>query len=834
VLTPRLVRMEWAADGRFEDHASLVFVNRRLPVPDFKATHESGWLVLRTGPLTLRYNPAAGEFTAADLRVEFEINGRTATWTPGMADKGNLQGTIRTLDGVKGSTPLGAGLISRDGWVVIDDSDRPLFDDSDWPWVMERPKGKRQDLYLFAYGHDYKQALHDYTRVAGKIPLPPRFAFGIWWSRYWAYTDTEFEELVRGFQEHDIPLDVLVIDMDWHPTFGVKWWENKKDQSGHTLGWTGYTWNPIYFPDPTEFLAWVHKQGLKTTLNMHPASGVQPFEEQYPEMARAMGIDPATKKYVPFDITDKKFAENYFKILHHPLERQGIDFFWLDWQQEPNTAVAGVNPTWWLNYTHFTDMERRGKRGMLFHRWGGLGNHRYQIGFSGDTIAVWDSLAFQPYFTATAANVGYGYWSHDIGGHMRVNLGAKPVAGVPQDPDYPELYTRWIQWGAFSPILRTHTTKDPQSERRIWAYPVPYAEAMRDAYLLRESLIPYIYTAARNAYDTGISICHPLYYDDPEAPEAYEFKDEYLFGNDMLVAPIATPVSEESRLATKSIWLPPGTWIEWFTGTELKGPAKIERTFALDEIPVYVKAGAIIPMQPKMRNVAEKPVDPLILTIFPGAPGETRVYEDAGNTPGYKSSEFAWTTIRHSGDKVEILPVQGTYTGMLAKRGYEIRLVNTLPPDSVSGGTWRYDGPTLTTIISVPPCPVNQRVEIVVNAPAAPASLISGVRGQLARLRTAMDILDTSWPNGWSPDILIEAAQAGRRMTLKPSAARQELEKLQRDMPAIVDAIQKMDVDCRTETTALRHMGSEAKCVATVKTARGHARISAIAAIRAR
>jgi len=808
MLTPRLVRMEWAADGHFEDHASLVFVNRRLPVPDFTTTRDNGWLVLRTQQLSLRYKPAAGEFSRDNLHAHFDLNGKTVTWTPDMQDKGNLQGTIRTLDGVKGSTPLGAGLISRDGWVVVDDSERPLFDNSDWPWVMDRPKGKRQDLYLFAYGHDYKQALYDYTQVAGKIPLPPRFAFGTWWSRYWAYTDTEFEELVRGFQEHDIPLDVLVVDMDWHPTFGVKWWENRKDQSGHTLGWTGYTWNPIYFPDPPKFLDWVHQQGVKTTLNMHPASGVQPHEEQYPEMARAMGIDPATKKYVPFDITNKKFAENYFKILHHPLERQGIDFFWLDWQQEQNTSVAGVNPTWWLNYTHFTDMERRGKRGMLFHRWGGLGNHRYQIGFSGDTIAVWDSLAFQPYFTATAANVGYGYWSHDIGGHMRVNLGAKPAAGVPQDPDYPELYTRWIQWGIFSPILRTHTTKDPQSERRIWAYPTRYAQAMREAYLLRESLIPYIYTAARAAYDTAISLCHPLYYDYPEAAEAYEFKDEYLFGSDMLVAPIATPVSEDTRLATKTIWLPPGTWIEWFTGTELKGPAKIDRSFTLDEIPVYVKAGAIVPMQPRKR------ADQLTLTIFPGDSGETRIYEDAGNTLGYKTSEFAWTTVRHSGDKIEILPARGAYPGMSARRGYEIRLLSTLPPESVAGGSWAYDGATLTTTITVPPTPVNQRVEVLVKAPAAP---VNGIRGQLARLRTAMEILDTTWPNGWSPDILIEAAQTGRRITLQPSTARAELEKLERDMPAIVDAIAKMDVDCRLTATALNHLGHTTTCVPALK-----------------
>ncbi len=822
VLTPQLIRMEWAEDGKFEDHASLVFINRRLPVPEFKTDIENEWLVLRTGKLALRHQRGSGEFTRENLRAEFDLNGNTVTWAPGTEDKGNLQGTIRTLDGVKGSTPLGSGLISRDGWVLVDDSESPLFDNSDWPWVMPRPEGKRQDWYLFAYGHDYKQALADYTRVAGKIPLPPRFAFGTWWSRYWAYTDTEFTELVRGFQEHDIPLDVLVIDMDWHPTFGVKWWENKKDQSGHTLGWTGYTWNKIYFPDVPKFLGWVHQQGLKATLNMHPASGVQPHEEQYAEMARAMGIDPATQKYVPFDITDKKFAENYFNILHHPLERQGIDFFWLDWQQEHKTSVSGVNPTWWLNYAHFTDMERRGKRPLLFHRWGGLGNHRYQIGFSGDTETAWDSLAFQPYFTASAANVGYGYWSHDIGGHMHGKVA-------------PELYTRWIQWGAFSPILRTHTTKNPEAERRIWAYPPEYAAAMRDAFLLRYALIPYIYTAARTAYDTGISICHPLYYDYSEAAEAYEFKDEYLFGSDMLVAPVATAVSEETRLATKSIWLPPGTWVEWFTGTRLQGPAKIERSFALNEIPVYVKAGAIVPMQPKMRFAGEKPVDPLILTIFPGDIGETRVYDDAGNTPGYKAGEFSWTTVRHARSedgtqKIEIFPVEGSYPGMLAARGYQIRLPMTLPPDLVRANGanipyagdgaapgWRYDGGTLTTVISLAKTRVNQRVEVLVKSPAALPALVDGVPGKLARLRTAMDILNGSWPKGWSPDILIDAAQTGRRITLNPASAQAELQKLQRDFPAIIEAIGKMDVDCSALIRALGHLGRAASCVPALK-----------------
>lgn len=815
VLTSQLIRMEWAEEKQFEDHASLVFVNRRLPVPAFRTSSEKNWLVLRTDKLLLRYKKDSGQFTQDNLRVQFELNGKTVTWAPGTEDKGNLQGTIRTLDGVKGATPLGSGLLSRDGWVLIDDSERPLFDNSDWPWVMPRPAGKRQDWYLFAYGHEYRKALRDYTRVAGKIPLPPRFAFGTWWSRYWAYTDQEFGELVKQFQEHDVPLDVLVIDMDWHLTFGTKWWENKKDQSGHSLGWTGYTWNRLFFPDPPGFLQWVHRQGLRTTLNLHPASGVQPHEEQYPEMARAMGMDPASKTYVPFDIASKKFAENYLKILHYPLERQGIDFFWLDWQQEDKTSLPGVNPTWWLNYVHFTDMERRGKRPIIFHRWGGLGNHRYQIGFSGDTISVWESLAFQPYFTATAANVGYGYWSHDVGGHMPGTV-------------TPELYTRWIQFGVFSPILRTHTTKNPASERRIWAYPVEYAEVMRDAFLLRYALIPYIYTAARKAHDAGISLCHPLYYDYPEAGEAYEFKDEYMFGEEMLVAPITAPVNAESWLATKTIWLPEGTWIEWFTGARLEGPARVERTFALDEIPVYVKAGSIIPMQPKMRHTGEKPVDPLILSIFPGNSGATRVYEDQGDTLGYKQTEYSWTGIRYSrledgSLSIEILPAEGGYPGMLTERSYEIRLPMSWPPESVTydGASvpfspeqavpgWLYDGNVLTTVISLPKTNVKKKVEVLVKTGKSLDSqlrLLDGVPGKLARLGTALTILNHTWPKGWSPDVLIEAVQTGNRIGINPASALAELEKLDCRMPEVIETIRKMDVDRDAINRALAHLG---------------------------
>jgi len=820
VLTPQLIRMEWAEDGKFEDHASFVFINRRFPVPPFshEVTAGNSKLTIKTDALTLVYSPSGdGRFTSDNLSVALAVDGKPVGWRPGAIDPDNLKGTTRTLDGAFGNKtkePIGNGFISRTGWAVEDDSGRPLFDSADfrfldgeksvWPWVMERPEGLRQDFYFFGYGHDYKKALGDYVRVAGRIPLPPRFAFGAWWSRYWAYSDQEIEEIIRGFHENDTPLDVFVIDMDWHINEEQLMAIGEKDQSGQRLGWTGYTWNKLLFPDPAQFLVRLHADGLKTSLNMHPASGVQPWEEAYPAMAKAMGIDPATKKYIPFDITDKKYATNYMNLLHHPLEKQGMDFWWLDWQQEPTTKLTNVNPTWWLNYVHFTDQQREGKRPLLFHRWGGLGNHRYQIGFSGDTVSVWDSLAFQPWFTATAANVGYAYWSHDIGGHM------------PGAVD-PELYTRWVQFGAFSPILRTHTTKNPDSERRIWAYPEPYASVLRSAFQLRYALQPYLYTEARSTYDTGVAFFRPLYYDWPEANEAYSNNNEYLFGDQMLVSPVVTAEDKTSGLASEQVWLPAGEWIEWPTGKKFAGPASVNRNFSIEQIPVYLKAGAIIPEQPPMLYTGEKPVDPLIVNVWPLAPGASSsysVYEDSGVSVDYQRGIFAHTPIhaKQSGDvlTVEIGPIEGSYPGMLKSRAYELRLPADWPPVSVSvngaavhqadptgKGGWRFEGNTLTTVVPIGSTSTTDKVTIEVHRAAgltAKRIELDAFAGAMTRLRGTYDALKKTWPISGPPDPLIDAMQTGDRIGYHPERALEEIAHFHEILPkaqAAVDAIQQ-------------------------------------------
>jgi len=492
-------------------------------------------------------------------------------------------------------------------------------------------------------------------------------------------------------------------------------------------------------------------------------------------------------------------------LIHHPLEHQGVDFWWLDWQAESNTKTPGVNPTWWLNYVHFTDQEREGKRPLLFHRWGGLGNHRYEIGFSGDTVSVWESLAFQPWFTATAANVGYAYWSHDIGGHM------------PGAVD-PELFTRWVQFGAFSPILRTHTTKNPDSERRPWAYPEPYADILRDTYHLRYALQPYIYTEARRTYDTGVAFLRPLYYDWPESDEAYTTKNEYVFGENMIVAPVASPVDSATQLASESIWLPQRDWIELPTGRHFTGPTNVDRKFSIAQIPVYVRAGAIVPMQPEMEYSGEKPIDPLIVSVFPLADGQSTsytLYDDAASTRAYQEGEASWTDLHASrnGDDVtvDIAPVRGGYPDMPRSRAYEIRLPGDWPPESVevngqpldmltstmkSGiAGWRYEGNTLTTVITVPSLPISVDVRVVVHRDAALVARdadLDGFAGLMTRLHEAYDTLNQTWPLGWSPDALIDAMQTGDRLSYHPQNAAAEFDHLRAVLPQAQAALENL------------------------------------------
>lgn len=613
VLTSRLIRMEWSEDGRFVDERSQLVVSRRFPVPDFTATrHPGGGVEIRTEHLRLRYDGAEfseGGLTAALLKGA--VDAHYSSWRYGFAypqssHQRNLLGTARTLDNADGEVELEPGILATYGFAVVDDSDTVLL--SEDGWIAARPATSlpRRDLYLFAYGNDFNAALRDYHRLTGPVPVVPRYALGNWWSRFWPYSEDEYLALMDTFEEERIPLSVAVIDMDWHlvdidPDIGT--------------GWTGYTWNRELFPDPERFLGALNERGLATTLNLHPADGVRSHEDAYPQVAEAMGVDPASGLPIEFDVTSREFVDAYLRYLHHPLEEQGVDFWWIDWQSGGATSVPGLDPLWMLNHIHFLDSGRGGKRPLTFSRYAGLGSHRYPVGFSGDTITTWDSLAFQPYFTATAANVGYTWWSHDIGGHM---MGVKDTA----------LTVRWFQFGAFSPINRLHSSPNPFFSKEPWGLGSEASSIVAPFMRLRHRLIPMLYTAAWRAHTDAIAVVRPMYHDWPGDHLAKRMRDQYLLGEHLLVAPITTPQDPVTKLASVQAWLPDGAWFDIFTGQRYEGGDVVPLHRQLDQMPVLVRAGAVLPLADATAPITDAPTK-LTLRIFPGD-GVSYLTEDHG------------------------------------------------------------------------------------------------------------------------------------------------------------------------------------------------------------
>ena len=691
VLTPEMIRIQYSADGRFEDRATFGVVNRRLPVPAFKQTQKDGILEIKTSALTLRYKVGgvidASQRSPEVLNIKMKLNGRDILWYPGKDDAMNLKGTTRTLDGSMGDNKreqLENGLLSRAGWAVIDESPLTKRGDGSTSFVLDNkqrgggidwwsePVDKQAtDWYFMGYGHQYKKALADYTRVGGRMPMPPLYILGYWYSKYQRYTQQDFMDIATEIQENNIPIDVMIFDMDWH-----------------TKGWTGWTWDKTIIPEPEKLIGFMHQRHLKVGLNLHPADGVNNDQEFYTDMIRDLRL-PDTTRNIPWQLEDSTFYKVMFSDILRRREAQGVDFWWLDWQQNlTNPRIAGLGETFWCNHVFYNDMRlnRTDRRPVIFHRWGGLGSHRYPIGFSGDAYSTFGTLAFQPYFTATASNVCFGYWGHDLGGHIQF------------DDNDPELYLRWMQYGVFTPIFRTHATNREGIERRIWKY--PNFSSLVKTVNLRYRLMPYIYNAAREAYDTGVSICRPLYYDQPEESKAYSTEDEYMFGNDILVAPVVER-SKDGISTTRKVWLPKGTWYNVQRDKLQEGGTTFSDNYGMEEIPYFYKAGAIIPCFSHVMNLETCP-DTLILEAVPGDGGKLSYYEDAGNDNTYQQGEFTRTLIEQKqlpkGVELIINARTGQFKGMPSVRHYRVEFLAMGKPSAVEldGKTlnmeaWHYD-----------------------------------------------------------------------------------------------------------------------------------------------
>ncbi len=565
------------------------------------------------------------------------------------------------------------GLLSQSGYSVLNDSTSALIKDG---WLADRSDSNYQDWYFFAYGRDYAQALSDFVQLCGRIPMLPRWAFGVWFSVYEQMHDADYRQLVDRFDELELPLDVLVLDVDWH-----------------VAGWCGWDWNEEFFPDPKAFLQWGHSIGLHFGANVH-IEGVSPQDSHFQALCEARGLDPnevkagnvfevknptadwifhswhsesqttpTPKKAEPeeswlmFNLASQSEANLFMQELHHPREQDGIDFWWIDGF---NARHPGVNSQLWTNHVYSSHLEATTqRRPLILARTGGIGSHRYPAQFSADTYSHWEVLQFLVDFTTRAGNVGVSYWSHDLGGFLGHVLGVPTID--------PELFVRWLQFGCFCPIVRLHSD---HGRREPWHYGQRVLQAVRKAFHIRMQLLPYLYHTSRIAYDTGLPLCRPMYLAYPEDKQAYQVSTQYLLGDRLLVAPVI------EAGGYRSVYLPAGGWWERSTGQFYADSQHLNLFATLDQVPVFVRAGAIVPLTEVSRRVGTAPPTTLILEVYAGAEGELDFYEDDGESLSYRTdggSRRLFTQRREGNNHILTSDsVRGSYQGMPNERRFRI------------------------------------------------------------------------------------------------------------------------------------------------------------------
>ncbi len=714
IITPELVRLEYALDRKFIDAPTLFAVNRNSRCDEFEVTtNDEGWTHISTSRMRIEYFNDGFPFGQTNFRIFYrqgEKEKRFMIYQKNDREK-NLGGTIQTLDGKNGRVEVDNGILSHNGWFILKDDYKPILKNG---WIENRPKESVMDRYFFAYDKDYKAALKALTAISGKVPLPRKYALGAWYCRWWDYSADEYRQILKEYKAYDFPLDIMVFDMGWHTQ------KDAKEGTGHAgnRGWTGYSWNKDLIPNPDKLIKEFKDEDVHVALNDHPHDGIRNHESTYQDFMHSLGktINEPTPL---FDAGDPTYMNSFFKYALEPNEDIGIDFWWLDWQQDylyPYVrGVHGLTHLEWLNHLYFLHSQKNNKRGMNYSRWSGFGSHRYPIQFSGDYEGTWESLEYQVPFTVTSGNSACFFWAHDIGGFF----------GEPKEKAW-ELYTRWTQFGLTNTSLRIHSVYDANLDRRPWLWGETAEKSMRIIYHMRSQMMPYIYSTVWQAHKETLPILRGMYLEFPNDDEAYKQEGQYFWGDVFLAAPITEPGIGEYKIVEKSIWLPEGVWYDFFDNTKYKGNKTVTVSSNIYEFPLFAKGGMPIPMQPYTERMSSTKLNELIIRCFPGVDGQTSsfdLYEDDGMSLDYEKDEKALTTLSYTREKnkhsITVHPTQGTYDGQVKKRSYTIELAAskkasfaTIDGKKVKS---RYDDEKRVNAIDIPPKNIKSQTTIVIH-----------------------------------------------------------------------------------------------------------------------
>ena len=671
LITPTLFRLEYAEEQAFLDEPTLLARRRDNLMKDgFTVVPLSGGkqYEINTGKVRIVIDNDNLPFGQINTWVHFLFNGKEKTITGrnlhSKTKNYNLGGSVSTLDAVSKEIPTDEGLLSSDGWYYLIDTGNDILKDG---WLAVRDKRHVQDQYCFVYGDDYHTAFSDLGALSGHVPMTRKYMHGIWYSRWYPYDTKYITDLLTGYNDNGFPLDILSMDMDWHTqdaTVGI----------GHnmTKGWTGFTWNRKLIEDPKALIANLRADSIYVTVNEHPHDGVQTNQDCYPDFMRAMGRVPEKKETLLFDASDSVYMRNYFEYTRRENRDYGVAFWWIDWQQDylyPYIRGTRTKTLSWINKLFYEDTEKGGMRGANYSRWGGWGDHRHPLYFSGDARGNWDVLTFEVKLSQTSGNQGCYYWIHDTGGFHGGTV--------------PELLARWSQFSAMSAALRVHAARGADLDRRPWLWGDEATNSLRTAYRFRAEILPYIYSSVRQTHETMLPLTRCMFVDYPKDTLAYNRYGQYLLGDIVLSAPITTPGdSTRHYSASKEVWFPgDAEWYDYFTDECHKGGSVDTVTKDLSTFPVFVKGGNILPMQSYNRRPASAELKKVVLRVYPGREGDDNtftLYEDDGVTSQYEKGAYAKTKLnyRQADGKVciTISAAEGSYEGQLQCRGYELQL----------------------------------------------------------------------------------------------------------------------------------------------------------------
>lgn len=649
VLSDVLIRFEYSEKGQFNDYPTFFAQNRSFATPKIVFKEDANVIIIRNEIFEIQYTknrPFTGSKFAPEQYLKVCLLGTDKMWYFNHPEVRNFKGTAYSFDYDKGDPELSKGLFSLDGFVSFDDSRTPILSQNG---NIVAPNYNNIDTYLFIYGTNFGIALRDYFRLTTFPPLLPRYALGVWWNKNEAYNKSEIEGIIGQFRRSEIPISVLLL--------------GEYERTRNKLSPLSFSLNKVGIPSTKDLSDLLHKNNIYLGCNIKTEGSISTEEEHFAEFSKMYGSD----KPVPLNVFDSKLIDSFLKTIINPFLSSGIDFLWVDDNNRQNALRSYI-----MNYFLYNDMSTFvDKRNMLMSRNFGYTPHKYGILYSGKTKVNWRTLRSLPFYNATASNIGISWWSHDIGG----------FEGGTEDG---ELYMRWVQLGAYSPILRLSSSFGKYYKREPWKWDAETFKVVHDYLRLRHRLIPYLYSEAYKYSHVGSPIVQPLYYKYPEIYDEKLYKNEYYFGSELFVSPITDPKDSIMNRVVHQIFLPNGIWYDFKTGKKFPGGRRYVTFYKDEDYPVYARTGAIIPMAVLDNENLNDTTNPkkLEIQIFPGRSNTYKLYEDDGISDKYRDGHGQITEINYyykeNDFSVSIEPMEdGDMSVIPEKRSYIIRFRNT-------------------------------------------------------------------------------------------------------------------------------------------------------------